>query len=68
MAAEVIDRDWEEFKTKFNTKSQIDLNQYKPAQMPLAGRFSNQIAPSSRCSHNSHQLAAVRLSFLVLTG
>ena len=33
MAAEVIDRDWEEFKTKFNTKSQIDLNQYKPAQM-----------------------------------
>ena len=31
--AEIIDRDWEEFKTRFNTKSQIDLNQYKPAQM-----------------------------------
>ena len=33
MATEIIDRDWEEFKTKFNAKSQIDLNQYKPAQM-----------------------------------
>ena len=33
MATEMIDRDWEEFKTKFNVKSQIDLNQYKPAQM-----------------------------------
>ena len=33
MAIEVVDRDWEDFKTKFNTKSQIDLNQYKPAQM-----------------------------------
>jgi chemotaxis protein methyltransferase CheR len=33
MAAEVIDRDWEDFKKKFNAKSQIDLNQYKPAQM-----------------------------------
>lgn len=33
MAAEVVDRDWEEFKSKFNIKSQIDLNQYKPAQM-----------------------------------
>ena len=39
MAAEVMDRDWEEFKTKFNVKSQIDLNQYKPAQMQR--RISN---------------------------
>jgi len=27
-----MDRDWEDFKTKFNAKSQIDLNQYKPAR------------------------------------
>ena len=27
------EQDWELFKTKFNTKSSIDLNQYKPAQM-----------------------------------
>lgn len=33
MTTEIVDRDWEEFKTKFNVKSQIDLNQYKPAQM-----------------------------------
>lgn len=33
MATEIIDRDWEDFKTKFNAKAQIDLNQYKPAQM-----------------------------------
>ena len=33
MAIEVVDRDWEEFKVKFNAKSSIDLNQYKPAQM-----------------------------------
>lgn len=33
MAAEIVDRDWEDFKTKFNAKSNIDLNQYKPAQM-----------------------------------
>lgn len=33
MAADIIDHDWEEFKKKFNTKSQIDLSQYKPAQM-----------------------------------
>lgn len=39
MAAETADRDWEEFKTRFNAKSQIDLNQYKPAQMQR--RISN---------------------------
>ena len=39
MAAEVVDRDWEEFKSKFNNKSHIDLNQYKPAQMQR--RISN---------------------------
>ena len=39
MAAEIMDRDWEEFKTKFNTKAQIDLNHYKPAQMQR--RISN---------------------------
>ena len=33
MTQAIIDKDWEEFKIRFNTKSQIDLNQYKPAQM-----------------------------------
>jgi len=39
MTAEILDRDWEEFKTKFNAKAHIDLNQYKPAQMQR--RISN---------------------------
>jgi chemotaxis protein methyltransferase CheR len=33
MTVEILDRDWEDFKTRFNTKASIDLNQYKPAQM-----------------------------------
>ena len=33
MAAEIDDCDWEDFKIRFNNKSQIDLTHYKPAQM-----------------------------------
>jgi len=39
MTVEILDRDWEDFKTRFNTKASIDLNQYKPAQMQR--RISN---------------------------
>lgn len=39
MSEEIVNLDWEEFKSEFNAKSQIDLNQYKPAQMQR--RISN---------------------------